>query len=116
MIDKPSGRLAVKQRKYLFQLVFHLRKMGHISYADRIDKYLATDANAGNSNDSFTKRYLYRMAVELAGTIEAGRKLRLGSIWDPTGRSPLDYAVFIWHGEDSDVAFSPAPASVFKLA
>ena len=116
LIDEPSGRLALKQRKRLFQLVFHLRKMGHISYADRIDKYLATDSNAGNSNDSSTKRYLHRMAVELAGTIEAGRKLRLGSIWDPTGRSAPDYAVSVWHGEDGDMAFPPAPAFVFTSA
>ena len=90
--------------------------MGYHPYADRIDKYLATDAYAGNNYDPFTKRYLRRMAVELAGAIEAGRKLRLGSIWDQTGRSTLDYAVFVWHGGDGGSASPPAPAFVFTSA
>lgn len=38
----------------------------------------------------FTEIYLHRMAAELAATILAGHKLRLGSIWDESER-PAQY-------------------------
>ncbi|KAK8002329.1 PAB-dependent poly(A)-specific ribonuclease subunit PAN3 [Apiospora arundinis] len=84
-INNPSGRLAINQRKRLLQLVICLYKQGHRLLASQIEEYLADDANAGESYATFTEMYLHHMATELAVAIRLGRKLRLGSIWDPTG-------------------------------
>lgn len=102
--EQPSGGLSMKQRKPLLQLVFHLYKMGQRPYADWINKYLTA---------GFAKKYIYHMAVELAGAIEAGEKLRLGGIWDPAGLSTPGYAIFVWSGKDDDGADPPPPAFVF---
>jgi hypothetical protein len=91
----------------------------HRNLADRIDKYLAADANSDAEEDftSFTEMYLHHMAAELAAAIRAGRKLRLGSTWDPTGQSTPYRAVFVWSdkGENEDKANPPA-AFVFTSA
>ncbi|KAJ8125702.1 hypothetical protein O1611_g7936 [Lasiodiplodia mahajangana] len=112
-INEPGGRLTLQQRKCLLQLVFRLCDLKHRSLADRIDKYLVVDANAaGEAYASFTKKYLHRMAAEIASAIQARRRLRLGSIWDPTGQTAPYRSVFVWSSEDED----PPPAFVFTLA
>jgi hypothetical protein len=118
-INNPNGRLTPNQRKCLLRLVFGLNDLRHRNLAERIDKYLATDANFDAEEDfnSFTDMYLHHMAAELATAIRAGRKLRLGSIWDPTGRSAPYRAVFVWSDKDEneDEVDSP-PAFVFTSA
>lgn len=112
-IDNPNGRLTLNERKRLLQLVFRLCDIGYRSLAGRIDKYLVADADSGGGPyASFTEEYLFRMASELAAAIRMHRKLRLGSIWDPTGRSAPYRAVFVWSNkngnEDEDEARPPA--------
>ncbi|KAI5463589.1 hypothetical protein BGZ63DRAFT_452949 [Mariannaea sp. PMI_226] len=118
-IGNPRGRLTLTNRKRLLKLVFRLNDLGHSSLADRIDKYLADDGNCDADKDytSFTDMYLHRMAAELARAIKARRKLRLGSIWNPTGRSapPGASAVFIDKDEDGDES-CPPPEFVFTSA
>lgn len=69
-INEASGRLTLEQRKRLLQLVLHLK---YRRLANRIDEYLAADADADAEEDyaSFTKIYLHRIAVELAAVIRA---------------------------------------------
>jgi hypothetical protein len=111
----PIGRLALDERKCLQQLVFHLRKLGDRCQllADRIKKYLDADANAGQEYASFTEMHLDRMATELAAAILAGRKLRLGYIWDGSKRWKPYRAVFVWSDQGSDELYPPPPAFVF---
>jgi hypothetical protein len=115
-IDEPSGRLTLGQRKRLLQLVFHLNDLNYRWLADRIDDYLAADANAIEDYASFTDMYLHHMAAELAAGIQARQKLRLGSIWDPTGQSAPYRAVFVWSGEGDEGIYLPPPAFVFTSA
>ncbi|RYP66846.1 hypothetical protein DL771_007568 [Monosporascus sp. 5C6A] len=116
-INNPSGRLTLNQRKRLLQLVFCLSDLKHLSLAGRIDEYLDADADAGEVYSSFTEMYLHHMASELAAAILARRKLRLGSIWDPTGRWAPYRAVFVWSNEDEDKDEEyPPPAFVFTSA
>lgn len=42
------------------------------------------------------------MAAKLAAAIRARRKLRLSSLWDPTGCLAPSRAVFVWSGKDED--------------
>ena len=57
------------------------------------------------------------MATELATAIETGRKLRLGSIWDPTERFSPYRALFVWSNEGGyEGEVYPAPAFVFTSA
>ncbi|KAL7947300.1 hypothetical protein V8C42DRAFT_317368 [Trichoderma barbatum] len=120
-IVNPNGRLSLNQRKRLLQLVHCLNDLEHCPLADQIHKYLAKDAtfDAEENFASFTEMYLHRMAAELAAAIRARRKLRLGSIWDPTGRSVPYSAIFVWsdRGEDEDEdEANPPPAFVFTSA
>ncbi|PTB40445.1 hypothetical protein M441DRAFT_90659 [Trichoderma asperellum CBS 433.97] len=118
-INIPRGRLTLNKRKHLLQLVFRLNDLGHRPLANWIDKYLADDANSNAQEDyiSFTEMYLHRMAAELAAAIKARRKLRLGSIWDPTGRSAPYGAVFVWADKDEDKGEAHPPlAFVFTSA
>ncbi|KAM3562068.1 hypothetical protein ARSEF4850_002916 [Beauveria asiatica] len=118
-IDNPKGRLTLTHRRRLLQLVFRLNDLGHDSLGSEIDKYLAADAetNVDDSYDSFTEKYLHCMASELAAAIEARQRLRLGSIWDPTGWSAPYRAVFVWPGQDQDDnEVQPPPAFVFTSA
>ncbi|RYP05252.1 hypothetical protein DL765_009894 [Monosporascus sp. GIB2] len=104
-------------RKRLLRLVFCLRDLKYPRLADRINGYLVADAGAGGAYASFTEKYLHRMASELVAAIRARRKLRLGSIWDPTGQTAPYRAVFVWSNEDEDEdeEYSP-PAFVFTSA
>ncbi|KAH7313993.1 hypothetical protein B0I35DRAFT_394947 [Stachybotrys elegans] len=115
-IDNPRGRLSLNQRKRLLQLVFCLHNLNYPVLAGRIDKYLATDANAGDNYDSFSDMYLHRMASELAAAIRARRKLRLGSIWDPTGQPARYRAVFVWSSENKSADNANPAAFVFTSA
>lgn len=118
-IDNPSGRLTLNQRKRLRRLSLRLNELRYPTLAGRIDEYLAADANSGAKKDytSFTDMYLHRMATELAAAIRAHRKLRLGSIWDPTGWSAPYRAVFVWSDTDEDKGEAhPPPAFVFTSA
>ncbi|PTB43659.1 hypothetical protein M441DRAFT_56643 [Trichoderma asperellum CBS 433.97] len=101
-INKPNGRLERDQRRRLLQLVYCLNDLEHFPLAERIDQYLADDAEFDASEDfgSFTEMYFHHMADELASAIEAGRKLRLGSIYNPTGQTEFYRAVFVWSGDD----------------
>ncbi|PNP59742.1 hypothetical protein THARTR1_00621 [Trichoderma harzianum] len=118
-INNPRGRLTLNKRKRLLQLVFRLNNLGHRPLANRIDEYLADDAKSNAQKDfiSFTEMYLHHMAAELAAAIRARRKLRLGSIWDPTGRLAPYCAVFVWSDKDEDEGEAhPPPAFVFTSA
>ncbi|UKZ72432.1 hypothetical protein TrVFT333_000061 [Trichoderma virens FT-333] len=118
-INNPRGRLTLNKRKRLLQLVFRLNDLGHRPLANRIDEYLADDAKSNAQKDfiSFTEMYLHHMAAELAAAIRARRKLRLGSIWDPTGRLAPYCAVFVWSDKDEDEGEAhPPPAFVFTSA
>ncbi|GFP54313.1 hypothetical protein TASIC1_0003069100 [Trichoderma asperellum] len=101
-INNPNGRLERDQRRRLLQLFFCLNDLEHFPLAELIDQYLAYDAEFDASEDygSFTEMYLHHMADELASAIEAGRKLRLGSIYNPTGQTEFYRAVFVWSDED----------------
>ncbi len=115
-IAKANGRLKLMQRKRLLQLVLHLYDLDYGPLASRIDKHLVADAHTGKDYPSFTKTHLHHMAIELAAAIQARRKLRLGSIWNPTG-CPAPYrAVFVWADEGGDGAYPPPPAFVFTSA
>lgn len=116
-IDEPNGRLKLDQRKRLLQLVLYLFRQRYRDLAGHIDGYLADDARAGKSYVKFTDKYLHRMATELATAIEAGRKLRLGRIWDPTESCSPYSAVFVWsNGGGYEGEAYPAPAFVFTSA
>jgi hypothetical protein len=116
-IDNPDGQLTLNQRKGLLQLVFRLCDFKYRSLAHRIDEYLAADAGARDAGTSFTKNYLHGMACELAAAIRVRRKLRLGCIWDPSGRPAPYRAVFVWSNEDGDRGEAcPPPAFVFTSA
>ncbi|CCF43803.1 hypothetical protein CH063_13405 [Colletotrichum higginsianum] len=56
--------------------------------------------------------YLHRMAVELAAAILARRKLRLGSIWNESGRRAPYRAVFVWPDQGDD---GPSPIAAFAF-
>lgn len=106
-INNKNGRLELEQRRCLLQLVLELAGLGYDLLADKIDRYLAADADAEPPRyefKSFTDMYLHRMATELVAAIEARKKLRLGTIWDPTGQSTPYRAVFVWPGERNDAA------------
>ncbi|KAM0742719.1 hypothetical protein ACQRIT_002896 [Beauveria bassiana] len=118
-INNPNGRLTVNHRRRLLHLVFRLNDLGYGSLAGEIDKYLATDAEAkaDDSYDSFTENYLHYMASELGAAIRARQRLRLGSLWDQTGRPAPYRAVFVWSGQDEDEnEVQPTPALVFTSA
>ncbi|EFZ04529.2 hypothetical protein MAA_01603 [Metarhizium robertsii ARSEF 23] len=115
-IAEPRGRLTLWQRKRLLQLVFRLHDLDHDWLAERIDGYLAADANTRKDYRSFTEMYLHRMAVEIAATIQSRQKLRLGSIWDAGGCSSPYRAIFAWTGEDTEMTCQPPPAYVFTCA
>ncbi|EHK20856.1 uncharacterized protein TRIVIDRAFT_69673 [Trichoderma virens Gv29-8] len=120
-INNPSGRLTLNQRKRLLKLVFRLSHLKHRILAARIDEYLAADANSDTEEDytSFSEMYLHRMAAELASAIRAGRKLRLGSRWDPMSRPEPYRAIFVWSNEDEDEdedEAHPPPTFVFTSA
>ncbi|KAL6910134.1 hypothetical protein GGI43DRAFT_389416 [Trichoderma evansii] len=103
-IANSSGRLKLNQRKRLLQLALCLNKLKQFPLAQRIDQYLADDASsdAGDDYASFTEMYFHHMAAELAAAIKARRKLRLGSVWDPTGATEPYRAVFVWSDTDED--------------
>ena len=116
-INKPSGRLTLDQRRRLRQLALHLFQLDHCILAQRIDQYLADDAESGEGYASFTETYLHRMAVELATAVRARRKLRLGCIWDPTRRRSPYRAIFVWSTtEEEGNGVYPPPAFVFTSA
>ncbi|KFA66573.1 hypothetical protein S40285_09590, partial [Stachybotrys chlorohalonatus IBT 40285] len=116
-IDNPRGRLSLNERKRLLQLIFCLNDLNYPILASQIDNYLAADANAGEAYDSFSDMYLHRMASELAAAIRMHRKLRLGSIWDPTGQTARYRAVFVWSPENKNPDDEyPPPAFVFTSA
>ncbi|KID82047.1 Heterokaryon incompatibility [Metarhizium guizhouense ARSEF 977] len=115
-IAEPRGRLTLWQRKRLLQLVFRLHDLDHDWLAERIDGYLAADANTRKDYRSFTEMYVHRMAVEIAATIQSRQKLRLGSIWDAGGCSSPYRAIFAWTGEDTEMTCQPPPAYVFTCA
>ncbi|RYP36256.1 hypothetical protein DL766_002068 [Monosporascus sp. MC13-8B] len=116
-IDNPNGQLTLTQRKGLLQQVFRLCDLKYRSLAHRIDEYLDADAKARDAGTSFTEIYLHGMACELAAAIRARRKLRLGCIWDPSGRPAPYRAVFMWSNEDGDRSEAyPPPAFVFTSA
>ena len=52
-IDNPRGRLPLNERKRLLQLIFCLNDLNYPILASQIDNYLAADANAGETYDSF---------------------------------------------------------------
>lgn len=110
-IDEPDGCLTLRQRKCLLQLVFKLNDLGYSLLAKKIDKYLEADARGGSA--SFTSNYLHRMATELAAAIDAGKKLRLGALWDSRGQSSPYRAVFVLSDEGSGRADSQVPDFVF---
>ncbi|CAH0057846.1 unnamed protein product [Clonostachys solani] len=89
------GRLSLVQRRRLLRLVHCLRKVGHIWLASRMEGYLATDAMARGAYKSFKEMYLHTMAAELANAIRDRRKLKLGSIWNPTGQTASYHAIFV---------------------
>jgi hypothetical protein len=97
-IRQPHGRLTLGERRCLLQLVLQLNDMGHEPLANQIDDYLDVDAHSGENYASFTDMYLHLMAVELAAAIFAGRKLRLGCIWDNSKRSAPYTGIFVWSG------------------
>lgn len=117
-IDNPNGRLDTIQRRCLLQLARHLKKIKRFPLAERIDQYLADDAfNANEKYASYAEMHLDSMAKVLAAAIDAGRKLRLGSIYDPTGATEPYRAVFVWPGEDEEeTRTQPPPAFVFTSA
>jgi hypothetical protein len=90
--------------------------MNYRRLADRIKKYLAADTNAREDYASFTNMYLHRMAAKLVAAIQALQKLRLGSIWNPTGQSAPYRAVFVWFSEGDEGIYLPPPAFVFTSA
>lgn len=114
-IDNPRGRLTRDQRKLLLQLVLDLKGLRHFQLAEKMDDYLAADADAGEDYTCFTDMYLHRMATELADAIGTGQKLRLGAIWDSTGRYAPYRAVFVWSDEEDNGTYLP-PAFVFTSA
>ncbi|KAM0251440.1 hypothetical protein ACHAQJ_008191 [Trichoderma viride] len=105
-IYKPNGRLDRTQRRRLWQLALHMNER-HRPLFDEMKKYLDDDADAGEYSTSFTDMYLHHMALGLAAAIEAGKKLRLGAIWDPKGRPSPYRAVFIWPDEGDNGADLP---------
>ncbi|KAL7912606.1 hypothetical protein GGI35DRAFT_440691 [Trichoderma velutinum] len=118
-IDNPDGRLTLNQRKRLLQLVFRLNDLKHSVIAKHIDEYLVTDAKSDITEKytSFTKKYLHHMAAELATAIKARRKLRVGGIWNSTGQSTPDRAIFVWSDKDEEENDAhPLPAFVFTSA
>jgi hypothetical protein len=106
-IDEPNGRLTKTQRRCLRQLVFYLYTMKHETLAHRIKEYLATDARAGKGYSCFTDKHLYQMAQELAAAILAGRKLRLGCIWDRLGEGSPYLAVFVLSEQSGIQSYPP---------
>jgi hypothetical protein len=118
-INNPHGRLKLKNRKALLQLLFRLCDLNYRTLAHSIDEYLAADAEARGAHSTFTQEYLYSMASELAEAIRRRQKLRLGSIWDPTGKPTAYRAVFVWSeadgGRDRDEG-CPQPAFAFTSA
>lgn len=112
-INNPNGRLTLCDRKHLLHLVLVLNDLGYETLAEEIDGYLVYDAktNADDDNESFTEKYLHRMASELAEAIRTRQKLRLAALWDPMGRTEPYRAVFVWSGQrkdESDLQTSPA--------
>jgi hypothetical protein len=97
-IPQPQGRFTLGERRCLLQLMLQLNDMGHEPLANQIDDYLDVNAHSGVEYASFADMYLHLMAVELAAAVFAGRKLRLGSIWDNSKRSAPYSGIFVSSG------------------
>ncbi|KAL9489743.1 hypothetical protein ACSS6W_002020 [Trichoderma asperelloides] len=111
-INNPNGRLKKNQRRRLLQLVHHLNYIGRFPLAERIDQYLADDAsNANKAHASFAEVHLDRMAAVIAAAIKGRQRLRLGSLYDPTGETEPYRAVFVWPDKDGEENKTHLPAA-----
>jgi hypothetical protein len=109
-IKAQRGRLTARQR-CLLQLVDYLEDHGYSRLVDELNEYLDREARACAS---FSDKHLNSMAEELAAAIMAGKKLRLGCIWNPFGGHEHYRGVFVCPDQDFNGRYhSPASDFVF---
>ena len=103
-VKNPAGRLSLHERKRLIQLANKLRSLNHFLLERQIIQYLQHDSylssEDGLHQETFAASYMRIMASELVRAIDCGVAIRLGSLWEPSGRPSPYRAIFIW---DHDV-------------
>ncbi|QPG93570.1 hypothetical protein C2857_000929 [Epichloe festucae Fl1] len=105
-VDNPTGVLDLHERKRLIQLAKVLRSFQHFPLEKEIRKYLHLDS-LGDANrrflyEIFAESYMRTMASELVNAIDQGTSLRLGCLWDPSGRKSPYRAISIWDHDDEE--------------
>lgn len=97
-VEEPVGMLSLQERKRLTQLANRLKNLEHFHLGRQIEVFLQRDSclpPERSDPETFAAAYMRTMSSELVVAIDSNITLRLGSLWEPSGRRSPYRAIFI---------------------